>query len=105
MAAIETGCRLGELLSLQWGDVNLDRREIRIRAEKTKDRDDRDISISGRLSAVLEMARTDPTGQPHGPLAHVFGEVDGQPPLEEPEERVGERCLEGARPRPAVDER
>ncbi len=32
VAALETGCRLGELLMLQWQDVDLKRDEIRVRA-------------------------------------------------------------------------
>jgi len=30
-AALETGCRRGELLGLQWGMVDLDKRTIRLR--------------------------------------------------------------------------
>jgi len=37
VAAIETGSRLGELLALIWTDVDLDRRELRIRGEAAKD--------------------------------------------------------------------
>jgi integrase len=39
IAAIETGCRAGELLALQWGDVSMDRRTVLIRAvEREKNR-------------------------------------------------------------------
>jgi integrase len=34
---LDTACRPGEILSLQWCDVSLDRRELTIRAEKEKD--------------------------------------------------------------------
>jgi len=37
VGALETGCRLGELLAIQWRDVDLERRELRIRGENTKD--------------------------------------------------------------------
>ena len=50
--------RRGELLNLQWRDVNLDRKEITVRAETTKTRTGRILPVSSRLAAVLEMART-----------------------------------------------
>jgi integrase len=79
VAALETGCRSGELLGLQWRDVNLTRKEIRLPATKTKDQDFRVIPISSRLAAVLEMAKTDPAGKEFGPAAFVFGdEIGGQ---------------------------
>ena len=62
IAALETACRRGELLSLQWGDVNLERGELTIRAENAKDGDSRVLPISARLAAVLKMAKTDPAG-------------------------------------------
>ena len=35
---LETACRVGEVLSLQWRDVSLERRELTVRAEKAKTR-------------------------------------------------------------------
>jgi integrase len=78
VAALETGCRSGELLGLQWRDVNLARHEIRLPASKTKDQDFRVIPVSSRLAAVLEMAKTDPAGKEFGPAAFVFGDEIGQ---------------------------
>ena len=79
IAALETGCRLGELLSLLWGDVNLKRRELVVRAENAKDGESRTIPISGRLKAVLEMAQVGPDGKDLPSTAFVFGnEVGGQ---------------------------
>jgi integrase len=78
VGALETGCRLGELLALQWRDVDLDRREIRIRGENAKDGDTRRLPISTRLAPVLDMARTDPAANRYPDSAHVFG-VLGQP--------------------------
>jgi integrase len=78
IAALETTCRRGELLKLQWKDVHLDRREFTIRAENAKDGETRILPISSRLSAVLEMARTDPAGRPLGPDAFVFGDGVGR---------------------------
>jgi integrase len=73
VAAIETGCRLGELLALQWRDVDVDHRELRIRSETAKDEETRRLPISMRLAPVLEMAKTDPAGQTYPATAYVFG--------------------------------
>ena len=78
VAALETGCRLGELLALWWRDVDLKRGEIRIRAITAKSRKLRHIPIVARLRAVLDLARYDPAGQPFGPDAHVFGDAVGR---------------------------
>jgi integrase len=77
IAALETGCRRGELLSLTWRDVNLARREMTIRAERTKTGVGRVLPISARLAGILELAKTDPTGQDFGPEKFVFGDVVG----------------------------
>jgi integrase len=78
VGALETGCRLGELLKLQWSDIDFERRELRVRAENAKDGEDRILPVSSRLVAVLEMARLDPKGQPLGQEAYVFGDEVGQ---------------------------
>ena len=75
VAALETCCRRGELLSLQWADVSLSRGELTIRAEKAKDAESRVLPVSARLRPVLEMARTDPAGNDYKPTAYVFGEL------------------------------
>ena len=77
-ALLDTACRLGEILSLQWQDVNLDKREITIRAEKSKTRTSRLVPISTRLGSILEMRRLDPDGRQWGPSASVFGDATGQ---------------------------
>lgn len=74
IAALETACRRGELLSLTWRDVNLERRELTIRAERTKTKTGRTLPISERLLGVLKMAQTDPAGKTFPPEAHVFGD-------------------------------
>jgi len=79
VAALETGCRKGELLGLTWRDCDLTRREITLRAEATKTRTGRVVPVSARLAAVLAMATTDPAGQTHPPEARVFGDAAGQP--------------------------
>jgi integrase len=63
VAAIETCCRRGELLSVRWRDVNLARGELTIRAMGAKDAEKCVLPISARLATVLEMARTDPGGR------------------------------------------
>ena len=78
VAALETGCRLGELLSLQWEDVDLTRGELRVRAVNAKQRKLRHIPIVARLRAVLEMARDDPSGQPFGLTSYAFGDEVGR---------------------------
>ena len=78
VAAIETGCRVGELLSLTWADVSLDRGWVRIRAANAKSNKYREIPISTRLRGVLEMARHDPAGREFGALHCVFGDDVGQ---------------------------
>ena len=61
-AALETVCRIGELLSLQWRAVRWAQNEIILPATKTKARRVRYVPISPRLHAVLEMRRLDPDG-------------------------------------------
>lgn len=78
IAMLDTGCRPGEILSLQWREVHLDRRELVILAWKEKTRTGRIIPISNRLTAVLEMRRLDPAGHPFGPDAYVFGNEVGE---------------------------
>ena len=77
VAALETACRLGELLSLQWQDVDLKRAEITIHPVNAKSRKVRHIPIVARLRAVIEMASLDPTGHRFGPTAFVFGDMVG----------------------------
>lgn len=57
-AALETGCRRGELLGLQWQQVAFGpRAEIWLPAGKTKTGRARRVPISTRLKAILEMRR------------------------------------------------
>jgi integrase len=75
IAALETACRPGELLNLRWADVDLKRRELHVRAQHPKNREQRTLPISARLAGVLEMARTDPAGNEYPSDAYVFGEL------------------------------
>jgi integrase len=89
MGALETGLRLGELLRVQWRDVDLERRRLRIPAEKAKTRKERVVPISTRLAGVLEMAHSALAATLPESLkerereqlvadAHVFGDGIGQ---------------------------
>ena len=51
IAALDTACRRGELLALQWSDVSLAKGEIAIRAENAKTKRRRVLPISPRLRA------------------------------------------------------
>jgi integrase len=77
--ALETGMRLGEILSVQWAEVRLTPTggEIALAAAKTKTRRGRTIPISATLRAVLAMRRTGPDGEEHRPSAYVFGDEVG----------------------------
>src|SRR5688572_11192036 len=79
IAAIETGCRRGELLKLQWRHVDLSRGRINLPADLKKREEGRTVIISARLRPVLEMVRTSPlTGKDHEPTAFVFGNAAGR---------------------------
>ncbi|MCX6544424.1 MAG: tyrosine-type recombinase/integrase [Acidobacteria bacterium] len=92
-AALATGCRVGELLSLTWQQVvglTIDvtktppvmtwapRSEIVMLASKTKTQRDRRIPISTRLKAIVEMRALDPNGQPFASDLFVFGNAVGE---------------------------
>jgi integrase len=88
-AALETGMRLGEILSLQWSQVEgmtvngtaitwAPKANILLTADKTKTNRDRRIPISTRLRAILEMRRFDPANHAMPMDAYVFGNVIGQ---------------------------
>ena len=72
----------GELLAIRWSDVNLEKRTVLIRAiEKgaKKTARARQLPVSTRLTAILEMARTDATRrEADGPGAYVFGNAIGE---------------------------
>jgi integrase len=82
VAALATGCRLGELLSLQWSQIRRDEKDgarwVVLSAAKTKTSEARVIPISTNLRAVLELLRHAPDGKEHGPDAYVFGNDVGE---------------------------
>ena len=79
VAALETGCRLGELLSMQWSQVRWQEGVLLLPADKTKVNEARSVPMTQRIRAVLEMRRLDPGGQELGPEAYVFGNEVGEP--------------------------
>jgi integrase len=83
IAALESLCRLGELLALKWEDVHLENRTLIIAAEEVgarKTKRARVIPISDRLAAVLEMRRTYVAGEARdGGTGYVFGDEVGAP--------------------------
>lgn len=54
VAMLDTCCRPGEILSLQWGDVDMPSRELVVRAEKATTRRARRLPMSPRLHAALQ---------------------------------------------------
>ena len=78
IAAIETGCRIGELLALLWADVDLSKPTVYVRAVEEgakKTGRSRLLPMSARLAAILEMAKADPAGRRYPPTAYVFGKL------------------------------
>jgi integrase len=80
-AALSTGCRIGELLSLQWGQVRRDEageaRWLVLPAAKTKTKEARVLPVGDRLRAVLSLRRHAPDGKEHAATAYVFGDEAG----------------------------
>ena len=74
VAALETGCRLGEMLKIQNRHVLWDTHQIVIRAEHAKDAESRRIPFEpkGRLSQLLKRRRF------LGPNGYVFGTSTGK---------------------------
>jgi integrase len=72
-AALETGCRVGELLALTWADVKWDDNLLLLPAAITKTREARGVPISQNLKAVLDLRRHAPDGTDHAASARVFG--------------------------------
>jgi integrase len=83
VAALATGCRLGELLSLQWSQVRCDGdgepRWLVLPATKTKTAEARVIPVSSNLRAELAMRRHGPDGKDLPEHSHVFGNEVGEP--------------------------
>lgn len=76
IAQLQTGCRPGEIRTLQWSEVRGN--VIVILAEKAKDREERAIRITATLRTVLDARRNGPDGQPLPGAAYVFGNAVGE---------------------------
>jgi len=57
IAGLDTGCRMGELLKMKWGELNFDEGVITIRAFNTKTMRERQVSMTTRLKLELESLR------------------------------------------------
>ena len=75
IAALETGMRFGELVSLQWHQVGSD---LFLPAGKTKAKKPRRVPISTTLRTVLDARRCDPAGETLPAHAFVFGDEIGR---------------------------
>lgn len=76
VAALMTGCRKGELLTLRWSQVT--DKGIRLSAADTKTAKARTVPMTPRLKAVLAMRKTAPDGKEHAPDCYVFGNEVGE---------------------------
>ena len=73
IAALETGCRKQELLTLQWQQVHWTRNELYLPGAKTKTKRPRRIPISAALYEMLVRRQRHPAGQTYGPDDYVWG--------------------------------
>ena len=101
ITAIETGCRLGELLSLTWGDVDLTRGEFVVTGDTNKTGQGRALPISPRLRAVLDMLKLDPSGKERPGTISCSGMRSGS--REVHEKGMGDGRARGSRRRANVD--
>jgi integrase len=75
-ALVETGCRPGELRTLQWSEVK--ERQFLVLAAKAKDREDRRIPIEPTLRAILDRRRKGPDANDLPEDAYAFGTETGE---------------------------
>lgn len=74
-AMLETGCRPGELRTLQWSEVQPD--HFVVLAAKAKDREDREVPIEPTLQKILQRRRIGPDGEKLSSDSFVFGDEFG----------------------------
>ena len=72
VAALDTGCRLGELLSLTWSDVDMEGGLIKIRAMNSKTARAREVMMTTRLHSELEqLCLGEERGRVFGPSNNI----------------------------------
>jgi integrase len=72
MISLQTGCRRGELMQLQWPQVDLEQRLITFVGETTKGKRTRHIPINSSLLPVLKVWRSQTGGR-----GRLFQHADG----------------------------
>jgi integrase len=78
VAALETGCRIGEILSVQFKQLRWDLNELHLSNRTTKGLRTRYVPLSQELRAMLELRRHDPDGEEFTPDAYAFGNEVGE---------------------------
>lgn len=78
IADLETGLRPQELLELRWRDVRWEQNVILLPAAITKTNTARDVPMTQRLRALLELRQHAPDGSLHTPDRFVFGNEVGE---------------------------
>jgi integrase len=78
VAALETGCRIGEILNVQFKQLRWDLNELHLSNRTTKGLRTRYLPLSQELRAMLELRRYDPDGEEFTPDAYVFGNEVGE---------------------------
>ena len=78
VAVLETGCRIGEILNVQFRQLRWDLNELHLSNRTTKGLRSRYIPLSQELRAMLELRRYDPDGEEFTPDAYVFGNEVGE---------------------------
>ena len=77
-AAPETGCRIGEILNVQFKELRWDLNERHLSNRTTKGLRTRYLPLSQDLRAMLELRRYDSDGEEFTPDAFVFGNEVGE---------------------------
>lgn len=78
VAALETGCRIGEILNVQFKQLRWDLNELHLSNRATKGLRTRYLPLSQELRAMLELRRYDPDGEEFTHDAYVFGNEVGE---------------------------
>jgi integrase len=73
--AFHVGCRRGELLKLEWPQIDFERRELRLKKSTTKNRTPRTLPFYGDMESYLLAARENR----HDDEVAIFVEDDGSP--------------------------